>query len=753
MSDDIATLFALGLGPWLTPLRGKVPVLDAWPTLPPVDEAKVRDWVETGYNLGLRTGSRSGVIVVDDDRAKHGETPYTAPPTGLVVATPSGGRHYYYRAPTQCPGNTASKLAPHVDTRGEGGQVVVPPSIHPVDRTAYRFVSTGEPGPWPVAHAPAPPATPRGTGYADTALAREVHAVRTAPEGQRNDTLNKAAYNAGQLVAGGALDQSRVESELLSAAGMAGLSEREARATIASGIRAGAKAPRTVPTRPERAPAQRPRQRPDVLVPGPHTQDGSYTEQGTDDFAEQALSAVDPDALYRRAGVLGQIHDATFAPVETHQMRTIVDASVRLIASRLVEDRETVTYRPCSYDLASVVMGYGRTRGQVRDLRYLATHPVCVGRDFDLARPGWNPDHGVYLVGSVPEPLDLATARAVLDDLLADFPFQSAADRDNFLGLMMTPILRPAVNEPVPMHLIASPMPRTGKTKLAEIVLGCAVGGKRTPAMQLGDREEEREKRILSVLVRGQTLLHLDNIKEFIDSPALASLLTSSEYQGRMLGSSSAPSVPNGLTIVGTGNNVHATDEIAKRIVPVRLMPSSESPESRTDFRHPDLLGYVTANRDRILGALLGLVEHWRASGRALSRIPLGGFERWAACVGGILESAGYDGWLTNLAEWRGEVDSTTCESTEFVALWSRLHGTDWVESVTLFKLASDNDIFGWLDRYSTDRARRTSFGMRVLNRLANQVVAVAGVRYRVEVDGIGARRQARLAIVSTLPT
>ena len=135
MSDPIATLFELGLGPWLTPIRGKVPVLDAWVDLPPVDEPTVRSWIKAGYNVGLRTGSRSGVVVIDDDQAKHGASGYSPPPTALIVATPSGGRHYYYRCPTPAPRNSASKLAPYVDVRGEGGQVAVPPSISSTSET------------------------------------------------------------------------------------------------------------------------------------------------------------------------------------------------------------------------------------------------------------------------------------------------------------------------------------------------------------------------------------------------------------------------------------------------------------------------------------------------------------------------------------------------------------------------------------------------------------------------------------------
>ena len=70
--------------------------------------------------------------------------------------------------------------------------------------------------------------------YVDAAIRRELEAVAAAVEGTRNDTLNRAAFNVGTLVAGGEIAASEAASALQAAAVGAGLSESEARATIAS---------------------------------------------------------------------------------------------------------------------------------------------------------------------------------------------------------------------------------------------------------------------------------------------------------------------------------------------------------------------------------------------------------------------------------------------------------------------------------------------------------------------------------------
>jgi len=84
-------------------------------------------------------------------------------------------------------------------------------------------------------------------GYGSAALRAELDAVRNAVEGNRNATLNRAAFALGQLIAGGELLRSDVEPVLLSAAMSTGLAEREIIATMRSAFNAGAADPRNAP--------------------------------------------------------------------------------------------------------------------------------------------------------------------------------------------------------------------------------------------------------------------------------------------------------------------------------------------------------------------------------------------------------------------------------------------------------------------------------------------------------------------------
>lgn len=94
---------------------------------------------------------------------------------------------------------------------------------------------------------PAPSNKPvNASTYGRRALEGEVGKVVLAPVGQRNDTLNRAAFSLGQLVATGVLDPYDVANALLTAASRAGLEEVESRNTIASGLKAGLAQPRSV---------------------------------------------------------------------------------------------------------------------------------------------------------------------------------------------------------------------------------------------------------------------------------------------------------------------------------------------------------------------------------------------------------------------------------------------------------------------------------------------------------------------------
>lgn len=154
-----AAYLARGWSPIPLVPRGKRPLI-AWEPYqhrPPLPSEVARWWARwPEANLGIVTGSVSGLIVLDVDPEKGGraslaalEAEHGRLPATVEVATGGGGRHCYFRHPggrVAC----AVGLRPGLDLRGDGGYVVAPPSIHPSGRP-YVTVSapTAEPAPAP----------------------------------------------------------------------------------------------------------------------------------------------------------------------------------------------------------------------------------------------------------------------------------------------------------------------------------------------------------------------------------------------------------------------------------------------------------------------------------------------------------------------------------------------------------------------------------------------------------------------------
>jgi hypothetical protein len=85
-----------------------------------------------------------------------------------------------------------------------------------------------------------------GDAYADAALDGECRKVQYALKGNRNNTLNEAAFALGQLVGAGVIAEGVVRERLVAAGLQVGLEQREAEVTVTSGLKAGAESPRRV---------------------------------------------------------------------------------------------------------------------------------------------------------------------------------------------------------------------------------------------------------------------------------------------------------------------------------------------------------------------------------------------------------------------------------------------------------------------------------------------------------------------------
>ena len=187
-------------------------------------------------------------------------------PRTLTAETPSGGVHYYYRAPTPGLRNSTGRL-PGIerklggfDGRGDGGFVVAPPTRR-ADGIEYAFLPdrwaqqpvacpdwlrrggsgsgalrylvtpSAYPVPETLRHIVGAPTLEQSNDAFDYLIAL-AHWVESAEQGTRQETLFKAASKMGRLVASKCLDRAPVERRLSAAGRTAGLGEKEIRDTL-----------------------------------------------------------------------------------------------------------------------------------------------------------------------------------------------------------------------------------------------------------------------------------------------------------------------------------------------------------------------------------------------------------------------------------------------------------------------------------------------------------------------------------------
>jgi hypothetical protein len=150
------------------------------------------------------TGGATGLLVLDIDpdhggnetlavlEAEHGPLPDT-----MEQITGSGGRHLLFKSPGPEYGNTIGQVGRGIDSRGDGGYIIVAPSNHK-SGNVYRWRDGHKPGQIEIAEAPSwlLGLLKKGSGasgnhhteaangsasiYAETAFADEVKATATA---------------------------------------------------------------------------------------------------------------------------------------------------------------------------------------------------------------------------------------------------------------------------------------------------------------------------------------------------------------------------------------------------------------------------------------------------------------------------------------------------------------------------------------------------------------------------------------------
>jgi hypothetical protein len=695
-ADAAARYVERGLAVVPVPPRSKNPQRPGWERLR-IGLEDVPRYFDSGQNIGIHVGEPSGWRVdVDLD------APETRKVAGrFLEPTLTSGRasapdsHWWYVSPgvehrpfTDLDGKMILEL------RSTGHHTLVAPSVHPSGER-YRWSESGMEA--------------REIGAAE--LTRRCQELATAalvarylpePKDERTGTGGGRHYISLAL-AGFMLRQGLSEEGVLAilkaawdAKGFAGdeLARREAHRALASNVRDTAEKIR------EGRPATGGRKL-EELLPGIRRKiadywgwsggldDGELTKiiinnRHLRDVTADALEALaahnNPPDVFVRAGRLVRVRQDENG---TPQIQTMEDSHVKGRLARVadfVRATEKGETRVSPPDV--VVKDIQALDGwPFPPLEAVVESPVMRpdGTIFDA--PGYDPETRLYYrpvegfdmppIPQAPAAEDIAAAISLLDEAVGEFPYEDGASAANTLALMLTALVRQVVRGPVPLALIDKPQAGTGGSLLAETV--AVIGSGRTAEMLGAPRDEEEwRKQITAKLSAGATMITVDNVEGALYAPSLARALTARTWTDRVLGRSETVTVSQRATWIATGNNIQLRGDLPRRCYWIRLDARESRPWQRQNFRHPDLLGWVTRNRGRLVHALLTVARGWFAAGKpkAPDLPQLGSFEAWTEIVGGMVAYAGIPGFLGNLSALYDKADEGNAEWEEFLLAW-----------------------------------------------------------------------------------
>jgi len=271
-NSDVALRVAEAGFPIFPCAQDKKPLVK-WRAVSTTDADVIKAWWQQWPSaLPAIDCGKSDLVVIDCDRHDDGQDGVAAFAALckeydqslddlLIVKTPSGGRHVYFRQPAngEVFGNGRGALPAGIDVRGAGGYVIAP-GAQLADGRRYETTKSldikSELPAWSAQilrsnngeRLTLDEAGERERAYASAALDGIAVDLAACAPGGRNNTLNNAAFRLGTMIARGWLARGEAENRLTDAATACGLVKddgmRSVKQTIKSGLDAGTRQPR-----------------------------------------------------------------------------------------------------------------------------------------------------------------------------------------------------------------------------------------------------------------------------------------------------------------------------------------------------------------------------------------------------------------------------------------------------------------------------------------------------------------------------
>jgi len=408
--------------------------------------------------------------------------------------------------------------------------------------------------------------------------------------------------------------------------------------------------------------------------------------------ANETIEAISADTtIFQRGGVLVRVirdETATEAVRRSTGSATITFLPQACLRERMTKYAEFTTFVKRKEMLVEVIthptqwlVAAVDARGEwpgIRQLRGISDVPVLREDGTLWQTPGYDEKTGVLYEPSgefpaVHDDVTIDDAHAAIElifDVVCDFPFESDDHRSAWLAGLLTSLARFAFDGPAPLFLVDANVRGAGKGLLVQVI-GYIVLGREMPVSSYAHDPEEMRKKITSIALAGDRMIHLDNLEGNFGNDALDRALTATRWKDRILGKNQEVDLPMIPVWYGTGNNVAVAADTTRRIVHIRLDVLEEKPEERTGFKHAELITHIKQNRGRLLASAFTILRAYCRAGRPRQNVtPFGSFEGWSHLVRQAIVWVGQPDPCLTRAKLAESSDTTTDSLCQMIAAW-----------------------------------------------------------------------------------
>ena len=358
-----------------------------------------------------------------------------------------------------------------------------------------------------------------------------------------------------------------------------------------------------------------------------------------------AIMGENKGCLYNMGGGLMRLKRdiegfLVFEEIPLPALRTVIERMVEYVEN----GKKGLNSIDAPKDLIAMLAVMADYGSHIWKLQEILTTPSLHPSGEALITKGYHKDLAIYL--DCPDNLDNLDltgdpqkAFDFVKDLLHDVPFEKPEHAAVAMASFIAPVVRTAINGPIPIILFDSTTRGSGKGLLANLTSIIATG--RKSVVQPYVSETEFEKRVTALLQMGIRTVMIDNIDRPFGGPTLDALLTADMWTGRVLGETKMIKYRMRAHLMATGNNIQIQGDLDRRALRCYIAPGMENPEKRDPklYKYPDIYKTVTDNRREYVQAILTFVQAFMKKGcpEPPNIMGLGSFEEWSRIVRGAI--------------------------------------------------------------------------------------------------------------------